>query len=276
MDAFQRGARLLIHGLQLIDHLAQKAVGGRQRNINDVVVPALHRAVLRTVAKVLQQVLSGYLYIAFCHQLAVAGIHSLDSGAGMAGGLNFGNHPDMPFGGILQDLNKVFGSVVSAAREVRFRTRPVRGLQVILIGQRVGAAAAHLGKFRQARYLDAPSLVVIKVKMKDVQLVERHEVQRFQDLLFGLKVAGYVLHKSAVPETRVVADLHSRYGNRRLPAGPGFGWKGRFQRLNAVKDAGRVGSRNGNSSGCDRQPVALRFGIRTAQQDPAAPAALFG
>ncbi len=60
------------------------------------------------------------------------------------------------------------------------------GVEALAAGGDVAetACAADSGKFRKARYLDAPSFVVAEVKVEDVHFIHGHDVQYPAKLLW--------------------------------------------------------------------------------------------
>src|SRR5439155_13798283 len=92
--------------------------------------------------------------------------------------------------------------------------------------------------------LDAPALVLGEMPVEDVELVEREEIEVFENELLRHEVAADIEMAPAPTEARTVFDLDGRDSPRRSSdrrAAEDLGCQQLPQRLRAVADAGRFG-----------------------------------
>ena len=107
----------------------------------------------------------------------------------MTGHLDLGHHPDVPLGGILDDVanvgrREIFGLAVDERADLR----------------QLGIS----GDFQP------PSFIIGQMELEDVELVRRHLVHDFEQRLLAEKVAALVDQEAAPAKPRRIVDLHVR------------------------------------------------------------------
>src|SRR5712671_3038449 len=89
---------------------------------------------------------------------------------------------------------------------------------VILLGVKAAGSAANLRKRSDSSQLgtrvdlNSPALIVGQMKVKHIELVERHQIDVLLDFLDREKVARRIDHRAAPSEARAVNDGNCRHG----------------------------------------------------------------
>ncbi len=120
------------------------------------------------------------------------------------------------------------------------------------------APGADARELRILENLEPPALVVGQVPVQDVQLVQRHPVDKLPDELGRLVMPRGIEHEPAPGEARRIRDRHGRHvdacrarriGGEQLP-----------QRDRAVEKAARTAGGDGNPLGGHNQRITFIFG----------------
>ena len=77
--------------------------------------------------------------------------------------------------------------------------------------QRLLAPRADLGQPGILLDLDAPALVIGEMPMKDIELVQRQQIDVTQHEVLGHEVSRHIEHRAAPAKARNVLDLHARH-----------------------------------------------------------------
>ena len=171
----------------------------------------------------------------------------------MAGHFHFGDNGNMPFGRVGDDLPNFRLRIKPAVRNASMRPGGKTGAGA-------GAPGANPGKLWIFRNLDAPALILRKMPVKNIQLLQGHQVEREQNRCLAVKVAAFVQHETAPRKTGRVGDDQAG----QLPINP-EDWLRRFhfdrqqlaQRLQPIKDPGWIMCFDGYGFGRNRQTVGF-------------------
>ena len=142
-----------------------------------------------------------------------------DGSQHVPGHVDFGHSLDASLAGISNDFADVVLRIVAAVERIAvlyallgIGQEHVVGIlsdgtaqtdRVLIV---VGAPCSALGEQRIFLDFNAPSLVVGEVPVEAVELIERHEVDDFLDLVLREEVAGAVEMETAPSEARTVGD----------------------------------------------------------------------
>ena len=120
----------------------------------------------------------------------------------VAGHVDLGNHLDVAFGGVGDDVFQLSTRVEVGT------VGTIRPVSAVLHGGDVGVGrhGTDRGQPRIFFHFPTPTLVFGEVEVELIEFVHRHEVEHAFDLVDAEKVAGYVEHEAAVGEARAVCD----------------------------------------------------------------------
>ena len=120
----------------------------------------------------------------------------------VAGHVDLGNHLDVAFGGVGDDVFQLSTRVEVGA------VGTIRPVSAVLHGGDVGVGrhGTDRGQPRIFFHFPTPTLVFGEVEVELVEFVHRHEVEHAFDLVDAEKVAGHVEHEAAIGEARAVGD----------------------------------------------------------------------
>ena len=179
-----------------------------------------------------------------------------DRRTGVAGHFDLGHDGHVAVGRVLHDLSYVFLTVESS---VAFSIKAPRLLAVVA-DQRLVTPGTDFRQPRVLLDLDAPALIVGEMHLQAVELVQSHDVDELQQVLFGQKVPSRIDQQPTPGETRTVGDPDTRHRpthmrrrllckHRRRQQLP--------QRLNAVEQPGRLGGAKVDPLGGHVERIAL-------------------
>ena len=228
MDGFERRPGLGVQGYEAVEDLGYERVGGGEGDVHDVVGIVLDGLVDRSVISLGKEVCG----------VARAGrpdLHRLDSGAGVAWRVEFGNHAYAALPGIAQDLDEIGVGVITVCRRVGVTVQrsAVGGLQGVWLLD--GAVLLQLGdaaersvgsELRQTVYLYPPALVVAEVQVQAAYLVMGQDVDEAQQVVFFGEIAADVQHHAPVLQVGPVGHDpvgHGRAGGIALNVVQGYG-----------------------------------------------------
>src|SRR5690606_33158412 len=116
----------------------------------------------------------GFRFVSLRHRSLVTYFHCFDRGPRMPRCLDLRNHGYMALLGIPQDVYEILPAQVIFC--CRNSSRTVRRLNSRALREKRRTVSTDLCQLRQRRYLDTPSLVIYKMKVKRIELIMRHKV----------------------------------------------------------------------------------------------------
>ena len=148
VDGGQRRPRLGVHRDEVIDHRLEKTIGRRQADVDDVVIPHLHRPIFRLIVRIVQQKSGSLFILALRHQPGVAGLHGFDGRPRVARHVDLRDHLDVAVVGVAEEVDILRPRVGAAAvRVVGVRPGAEGRHEVVPFVEGVPAPSAHLGEF---------------------------------------------------------------------------------------------------------------------------------
>ena len=192
MEGLERRPRLLVHRGERIDDGIDEAIGRGQADVERVVVIMLDAAIFGRVRRIDQAIGVGLRRLARGQQARVANLHRLDRGAAVTRHIDRRNDLDLPRRCRLHDRDIVGGSQVTIDRARPVGTGAELRQQARLFLQVVAPFRPDLGQFGQRRNLDPPAFVVGEMEVQLVQLIRRHRLDQFQDLVAAMEIAAQI------------------------------------------------------------------------------------
>ena len=181
----------------------------------------------------------------------------------VAGHVDLGNHLDVAFGGVGDDVFQLSARVEVGA------VGTICPVGAVLHGGDIGVRrhGTDRGQPRIFFHFPTPTLVFGEVEVELVEFVHRHEVEHAFNLVDAEKVAGHVEHEAAIGEARAVGDGQAGQfvacDGRVVHTGGDAGGQHLVETGESVEEAGGGGGFDRHAFGLHGQAVAfLAEGVR--------------